>query len=651
MGYVDRDLAAADEAPQASHAQRLSLRAVLLGLVLIPVNIWWLAQIEYVRYSDSPTIPAIYFHAVALLLGLIGANAVLVRLRRSWVLSRGELLTVYVIIVTASNIAGHDTLQILFTTISYVFQHATPENGWKESILPHVPRWLVVSDTDALQALYRGSGGFYAHHWRAWVQPVIWWSSFVTCLVYVMLCMSSLVRKQWENERLSYPIAEIPLEMTSETGFWRSRAFWWAFGLAVALQTCVFIHTLVPAFPAPALGVRYFRAETMPWRAAGNIPVSFFPFAIGLTYLLPVQLLFSCWVFFLLSRIELVAAAAAGYTTWQGFPYLKQQQMGSYLMGCLMTLWVARPYWTTVWKSVITKTDDAEEPMSYRSALIGLVGGVVACVTFLSVAGMRVEVAAAFLVLFLMTVFTVGRIRAELGIPSIELFQGGADDLLRRVCGTRAFTASDLTVMALCFFMVRTHRQFPMQNHVDAFRIAHRTGLSQRSMARLIIVTTALSCFIGFYLLLHVSYEAGMGTARFTGPAIWAFGRDPWNKLDSWLKMPESGQFGYVGGYLFGAWFTWALSVLRLRFVWWPLHPLGYAVSGSFALMRLWVPLFISWAVKSVLLRYGGLSAYRKALPFFIGLVMGEFSAGLLRTIIDLALNLRLPPNSGIGGL
>ncbi len=59
----------------------------------------------------------------------------------------------------------------------------------------------------------------------------------------------------------------------------------------------------------------------------------------------------------------------------------------------------------------------------------------------------------------------------------------------------------------------------------------------------------------------------------------------------------------------------------------------------------------VSWLAKTIILRYGGLQGYRTALPFFIGLVLGEFSTGLLRTILDLSLGLYLPADSGIGGL
>jgi hypothetical protein len=146
-------------------------------------------------------------------------------------------------------------------------------------------------------------------------------------------------------------------------------------------------------------------------------------------------------------------------------------------------------------------------------------------------------------------------------------------------------------------------------------------------------------------------YQTGYESSRFTGPAGWAFGMDPWRKLDSWLTSPRRPDYGAAGAYLLGVLFTVFLAVMRTRFVWWPFHPVGYLVSGSFGLFRLWLPIFLTWLIKSLLLRYGGLSAHQKARPFFFGLILGEFSAAFLRTIVDLLFNLRLPPTSGVGGL
>lgn len=289
--------------------------------------------------------------------------------------------------------------------------------------------------------------------------------------------------------------------------------------------------------------------------------------------------------------------------------------------------------------------------MSSRTAVFGLAAGAAGMVWFATAAGMRLHTALLFLGILFIIVIVVARLRAEIGLPTFELYQVGADQVMQRVAGTNAWNTNELSVMTLMFWMTRTHRQFPMQTHVDALRIGRRTNTSLRSISVLILLTTVVGTVAAFWALLHSSYIVGLESAKFRGPAGWAFGRDPWNRLDTWISTPQKPDGGTLGAYAFGCLFTLFLSGMRSRFLWWPFHPAGYLVAGSFGLFRLWLPIFVSWLLKALILRYGGLSGYRAALPFFIGLILGEFAAGFLRTLLDLLFGLHLPPESGIGGL
>jgi len=66
------------------------------------------------------------------------------------------------------------------------------------------------------------------------------------------------------------------------------------------------------------------------------------------------------------------------------------------------------------------------------------------------------------------------------------------------------------------------------------------------------------------------------------------------------------------------------LAAMRTRFVWWWFDPAGYAVSSSWGMNVFWMCLFMSWLIKGVILRFGGLRAHRRVIPFFLGLILGE---------------------------
>ena len=81
---------------------------------------------------------------------------------------------------------------------------------------------------------------------------------------------------------------------------------------------------------------------------------------------------------------------------------------------------------------------------------------------------------------------------------------------------------------------------------------------------------------------------------------------------------------------------TLLLIVMRSAFFWWPFHPLGYALAGSWTTVVFWFPCFIAWLCKSLSLRYGGLSFFTKARPFFLGMILGEFCCAVLVVLLHM---------------
>ena len=110
----------------------------------------------------------------------------------------------------------------------------------------YLPQWALMSDTKAAAGYCSATTALYTpDHLRAWLPPSLIWTGFVRAAV-LMQCVNVLIRKQWtDNERLTYPLVRLPLEITDAQPFGRgrsglpltqSRLFWLGFVLAAAID-------------------------------------------------------------------------------------------------------------------------------------------------------------------------------------------------------------------------------------------------------------------------------------------------------------------------------------------------------------------------------------------------------------------------------
>jgi sensor histidine kinase YesM len=189
---------------------QVSWRAIALGLILIPVNCYWIVYIELVQYSAQPTIVSLIFNVVFSVFVLTLLNLLLKRFLPQLALRQSELLVVYVMLSVASATAGHSMMEILVPILGHAFYHATPENDWSNLLWRHIPEWLSVNDKGALSGYYDGDSTLYTiQQIKSWLTPVMSWVVFLFALVFVMVCINVIVRKQWtEREKLAYPIIQ-----------------------------------------------------------------------------------------------------------------------------------------------------------------------------------------------------------------------------------------------------------------------------------------------------------------------------------------------------------------------------------------------------------------------------------------------------------
>jgi len=624
-------------------------RSVLIATLLAPINCYWVVMMGEVRYSGHPTTVSLFFNVIFSILVIRLVNEVVRWRLPHLALTQGEQLVTYTMLSIASALAGHDGIQMLAPIVAAPHWYATPENKWEELICPQIPSHWVVTDHGSLEAVYRGGTSPYTlAHLAPWIGPVVTWTLYMVALLWVMLCINVLIRRQWtEHEKLSYPLIAVPLQITEPRGsLFRNKLLWLGFAVAAGIDILNGLHVQYPTVPqiqVRILDISPF-VKAKPWSAIGWTPISFYPFAIGLGYLLPQDQLFSCWFFFLYWKALRVGSSMVGYEpqSWTASapPYINEQAFGGYVGLFVFSLWAMRKYLRDVFGRAVRggTRSDADEALPLSTAFWGILVGFGFLVGFSVHAGASLWVAVSYPALFMLISVVVTRIRAELGHPVHDLHFAGPELVLTQIAGTANINKRDLTILSVFFWQNRAYRNHPMPHQLEGLKMSEVTGFDKAPFAAAMVWASVLGALGSFWGWLVPAFRMGVDT-KWTGAAR-HFGMQPYQRLQGWLLNPTGPAWGSLGAMLVGFLFVMGLTACRSRFAGWPFHPIGYAVSGGWSMNCLWLPLLIAWVIKTIILRYGQAKLYRAAMPFFLGLVLGEFVVGSIWTIIGIALGI-----------
>ncbi len=626
--------------------QGITWRSIIIGTALIPFNNFWIMQVEGVWNTGHSTCLSLMWHVILNLLLLILLNLLLKRYLPGYVINQGELIAIYTMLTLGASISGRDMLQILIPVMAWPFWLATPENEWAQLFHQYLPRWLTVSDYGVLRDFFIGNSSFYNYHnLYAWLKPSLFWSSFIVVLGFVMICLNVIIRRQWtRNEKLSYPIIQLPMAITQDggtTSFFKNKQLIIGFVCAAFLDILNGLHFLYPVVPNIPVSYldydlgKYFTSR--PWNAIGSLRLPLYPFAVGLGFFLPLDLSFSIWFFYIFRKAQQVLGSALGINALPGFPYLNQQSTGSWIGLFFVAIWLSRNHLKMVVKHIFEKEHtDIDEPIKYKTAILGIIFGMFLIVLFCYRAGMSFTIILLFFFIFFMLSIAITRMRAELGPPTHELVNMNSGNVLVDILGTRIISANNLSIFPLFwFFSGRGYRSHLMPAQLESFKMAENARVNSRKLIYAMIISMAIGSLSAFWALLHLSFKWGMGNIP--------IGHDSgvYTMLQGRLNNPSGTDVPSVTFMFAGMAFTFLLMFMRTRFLWWQLHPAGYALSMNFGIDYIWSCLVISSLVKWLVLKYGGLKLHRKALMFFFGVILGEYCIGGFWSLMSVILQQR----------
>lgn len=619
----------------------VTLRAVAIALALVAAlvvagyYIELVLDLSYDFNTQSPPIAPLGVFFLAVL-----ANAVVVRRWRG--LSRKELLVIYAMVTVGAPVVAHGTLLWLLCISIGQREVARTMTDWPNAFFRYVPPWFSPTDPNAVDGFFRGESPV---PWGLWLQPLVVWGLFFLSLYTANLCLLVIFRRQWiTNERLSFPVALVPMESVREgrdgkARFSSAKGFQIGFAVVFVLGLLYRLSSIFPSLPSIPLDdyVVVPWHPTGPLAGFGDFTVSLSPTITGLAYLIPKELSFSVWFFWYARVAETVAAIAAGVTPMRPqdywgteFPAPYYQGAGAVIALGILAFWSGRHYLRSVLRSVLRGRgeEDIPAPLGYRLALAGLVLSLGYMVAFSMAAGSRLIVALPLVGLSLTYHMVWARLRAENGMSFIG-FPFSAGTIMQEPLGTAILRPQEIvTINALSW------AYWPGWGEgcevitgasLDALKISDSARIGQRPLLAAMSAAVIFALIAGAVLMLSGTYLRG----------FWNY-----NMLyRSWMivTMRNLGQADYdgivnpshfslpvtmplVGGMVV----VFLLAALRTRLWWWPLHPAGYLAANIWGTQAWWCPMFIGWLVKTLVIRYGGLRLYQNTVPVAIGMILAD---------------------------
>ncbi len=569
-------------------------------------------------------------------------------IKRPLGLSSSELLIIYMMSFIGCTVTTVGTGYLLPIMAAPTY-YATPVNEWGKYILPHIKSWLIPQDKEAVRQFFEGLPKGGSIPWMVWIKPLLCWLPFLMSLYMVMISIPIIMRKQWiEKERLQFPLAQLPLEMVKKEkkgnvlvySFFHNKVMWLGFAIPFVISVFVGLHHYFHAIPAPSYSletaISTFRNTQTLWFRI-SFPV------IGFLYLVNLDIAFSLWFF------ALIFHALSGWFKITGIsspenlglygstdPIFNHLGTGALIVFVLYGLWMARAHLKEVFRKAFTgdpSIDDSSELLSYRTAVTTSILGIVFMVIWLTFSGLSPIIAFLFVILALIIFLGITRIVIEAGVPTL-ISPGIATPQIISSVGTSVLGSSGLVSSAFTYAYSADIRTFVMSAVSTSLRIVEGIRKRRRLIFWAMLSAVLVALVTSFWLQLHLVYTyGGINFNRWlyvTGPQL------PFNLVKEKMLHPTGiNGLGWglktIGGGLIAG-----LMFMRGMFLWWPFHPIGFVIGSTTWIQRLWFSIFIAWLLKYLILKYGGPKIYKNARPFFLGLILGQYTVAGLWLIVDL---------------
>lgn len=526
--------------------------------------------------------------------------------------------------------------------------------------------------------------------WGIWVRPLVMWFMLFLCVFLSIMCLAEWLRRKWvDRENLAFPLVEIAdniirhdyaLEVAEDVRNPERRKgtfhplFWIGCLVSILIVGVEVLGHYRLLDDITVLG--YDLSKNVftdgEWKEMTGVVFILSPIAVGLLYLVSLEVSLSVWGIFVLYKMvfwliklgnpDIQDSVFTGYGGGRMYPFPMEQMLGAAFVCTFILLYKARKSTREAGLHDAVLENAYVPPRWNRVGLIVFPCAALLLLWNLGITNLPFLLLVA--VVLLVLAIAAARLRAETGLPAQHYTYDFGK--LPMVLGLTGFTGAKVFTAFVTFaFLPVTllFRTLPQQ--LENIELARRNNVRFRTVAVATVTAFVAAVVIGMVSFLVLSYAQG-GSVGGDGTPVGitteaAVSYPLWNAhflgergLDKFTQAhPIRLWFMGVGCAVFGL-----LVWLRGRFMNFPLHPIGYllllfstqfgAVSpyhkGSASELMdtswIWGSALVAWGLKKIIVKYGGMNTYKQSKPFFIGLVAGAVMVLFLINMVDLAASL-----------
>ena len=630
---------------RGSGEQRVTARAIIIATVVavaaavITPYTAYVARTWHFGWGTLPNGP------VVIAFVLVAANGLMLRLWASRALTRADVLIIYSIAtIAAALIVVHVPYTIGLA--AYPYYRARSEYGWEQQILPHLPTWLHPRDPEVSAWFWEGLPAGISLPWGQWVTPVAGWGAFTLAMMAAMMCLGALLRRDWiERQRLTFPLIEIPMALvngesrpTLSKSSFRFSSFWLGFVPTSIVILLIWLNGLFPAVPAPSRDYpigQNFAGLGLPWSTLSEMRVRIAPATIGVMALVPGDVSFSVWAFYLIFRVYLLVcgafgvppggtAAAGDFNPRAFFDYAAD---GGFIIVAAIALFRSRDSFADGIRRLLLglrERDDPTAPMSNAAAVLGFVAANAFMLWWARRAGMSWGSYAFIMAAFYVALVGTVRLTAAAGLLQHRP-PTPARWIILRTLGARTIDPASLTMYSyLSMGYLLEPQSWAMNYMVNSFKLMHRGRIRGRGFTLAVTVAMVAVLIACSASVLYISYR--YGAVSLDCWPIFAVPTCAFRELNASLSSPENADNWLRLALLVGGVFTAGLSWMSSHFVWWPFSPIGFVIASVMHTNRdIWANALLGWLLATLIRRFGGLHLYHSLRPAFVGLIFGHY--------------------------